>query len=398
MTRQQQQQPQRKKKTSSSSSSKRPPQTLKKTTSTQMMQKVYYNPQHSSAFGGKSKLAEQFPSQQVEKWLPTQIAYSLHKPVRKKFPTRSYTTAGLNDLWQMDMLEMGPYAKINKGYKYILVCIDVFNRYVRALPTKTKSGSEVVELLNTMFKDVQPRHVQTDKGKEFYNAEVKKLFDKYHINHYSVTSQFKAAVVERVNRTIREKLNRYFTYKGKKVWYEVLPQIIKTYNNTKHRGIFGYKPAEITKENESLLWQKQNSPQQLHSSSSSSSKPNEKPLKLLEYVRISQISVSQHFNRNFDQNWSDEVFRIVAIDTRVSPTMYVIEDLDHNVIDGKFYKSELQAIHGKPEVYRIEKILETKGKGVYKQYLVKWHGYSSDHNSWIKASQIDSNDNDDNNG
>ena len=110
---------------------------------------------------------------------------------------------------------------------------------------------------------------------------------------------------------------------------------------------------------------------------------------LLDYVRISQISVEHHFNKNFDQNWSDEVFRIVGIDTKEKPTMYVIEDLEHNVIEGKFYKAELQSIgKEKPEIYRIEKIVRTRGTGANKQYLVKWHGYSSEHNSWVHASSI----------
>ena len=55
------------------------------------------------------------------------------------------------------------------------------------------------------------------KGKEFYNNQVQKLFKDKNINHYTVFSQYKAAVVERFNRTLREKLSRYFTYTGKKV-------------------------------------------------------------------------------------------------------------------------------------------------------------------------------------
>ena len=90
------------------------------------------------------------------------------------------------------------------------------------------------------------------------------------------------------------------------------------------------------------------------------------------------------------------MFRIVGIDMKAKPIMYVLEDLNNNVIEGKFYKEELQAILEKPEIYRIEKIFQTKGKGVYKQYFVKWHGYSSEHNSWIKASQIDNNNNNNN--
>ena len=68
--------------------------------------------------------------------------------------------------------------------------------------------------------------------------------------------------------------------------------------------------------------------------------------------------------------------------------MYIIEDLKHEIISGKFYKQELQVVT-KPKSYRIEKIVQTKGKGVYKQYLVKWYGYTKEHNSWIKARQFD---------
>ena len=138
-----------------------------------------------------------------------------------------------------------------------------------------------------------------------------------------------------------------------------------------------------TRDTEAHLWS-------LKNAKSSTVVKSEKPLNLLDYVRISLISMTRlQFNRNFDQNWSDEVFRVVGIDTKASPTMYIIEDESGNVVDGKFYKAELQHIHDKPEVYRIEKIIRTKGKGAYKQYLVKWHGYSNEHNSWIKASQID---------
>ena len=107
---------------------------------------------------------------------------------------------------------------------------------------------------------------------------------------------------------------------------------------------------------------------------------------LLDYVRISRITNSP-FVKNFNQNWSEEVFRIVGINSSVTPIMYIIEDLKNNVISGKFYREELQVV-SKPNVFRIEKIISSKGKGVYKHYLVKWHGYTKEYNSWIKANQL----------
>ena len=38
--------------------------------------------------------------------------------------------------------------------------------------------------------------------------------------------------------------------------------------------------------------------------------------------------------------------------------------------------------------YEIEKILKKHGRGGNVQYLVKWSGYPSKYNSWVKGSEI----------
>lgn len=357
-------------------------QRKKKGVSVSPFESIYYNPIKEGALGGVKRLTNEIKNplskKKVKTWLSSQLAYSLHKPMKKKFPTRSYQTSGLNDLWQMDLMEMIPYAKINKGYKYILTCIDVFSRYVRALPIKSKSAIDVAEAVNEMIKNTTPRHIQTDMGKEFYNKSVQSIFKKHGIKHYSVTSQFKAAVVERFNRTLRQKLARYFTSQGNKKWVDVLATLIDTYNKSQHRGIFNKRPIDITSENEQELWT-------LQQQQSQKVAKNVINIPLLHYVRISKATNSP-FVKNFQENWSDEIFRVVGIDKKVQPIMYIIEDMKGEIIEGKFYKEELQDVGSiPPSVSRIEKIVSTKGKGVYKQYLVKWYGYDSSHNSWISA-------------
>jgi len=340
----------------------------------------YYDPENVGGYGGVKRFDGD------KKWLRTQPTYSLHKPLRKKFPTRTYMTSGLNYLWQMDLMEMIPYAKINKGYRYILTCIDVFSRFARAQPVKTKSGADVANAIKAIFKSDKsmPRYVQTDQGKEFYNSQVQSLFKKHKIKHYSVKSQFKAALCERFNRSLREKLTRWFTHQGNKTWYRILPTFVATYNKSKNRGIFNKKPIDITKKNEHELWEMQQRQQQQKQVKSNKSAM----IPLLNYVRISRIGITP-FKRNFDQNWSEEVFRVIGVDTKSQPTMYILEDLKHDVIEGKFYKEEIQDIGPlPPQVYRIEKVIRTKGKGKYKQYYVKWYGYDKSQNSWINASNL----------
>ena len=341
---------------------------------------VYFDLSEPEAFTGASRLQSKFPQKDVKEWLKSQPSYSLHKPLRRVFPTRKYKSSGPNDTWQLDLMEMIPYARVNKGYKYILTCLDIFSRFAQTQPVKTKQGKIVADAITKMLKSVQPRHVQTDLGKEFYNSHVQKLFTKHNINHYSVHSQFKAALVERFNRTLRERLNRFFTHQGNKKWVDALSKLTSAYNHSSHRSLKGKTPADVVKTTNLDDW--------IEQERVVGKKRKGKPYSLGTLVRISRIAMTP-FRRNFDQNWSEEIFRISKIDTKQNPVMYILKDLNDEIIQGKFYHEELQDIGDElPNVYRIEKIIRTKGTGKSKKYFVKWYGYNDSHNSWISANSF----------
>ena len=58
------------------------------------------------------------------------IVQELHAPARRQYPRRRTIIKGYNDLFQADLVEMQPYAKENKGYRYILMVIDTYSKYV----------------------------------------------------------------------------------------------------------------------------------------------------------------------------------------------------------------------------------------------------------------------------
>jgi L-rhamnose mutarotase len=302
--------------------------------------------------------------------------------MRRKFPTRKYKTSGPNEMWQMDLMEMIPYSKINGGNKYILTCVDAYTRFARALPVKNKDAKSMSEAISKMLSGKStPRHIQTDLGKEFYNKSVQDLFVKHKINHYSVHSQFKAALVERFNRTLRERLSRFFTHQRNKKWVATLPKIINAYNHSSHRGLRGKRPIDLMENNNLDDWEAQDK--------ATNVKQRRKTLYPVgALVRISRLSASP-FRKNFDQNWSEEIFRIASVDKKDIPVMYVLKDLKDEVIEGKFYHEELQNVgETLPSVYRIEKVIRTRGKGKNMQYLVKWYGYDDSRNSWISKDQF----------
>jgi Tat protein secretion system quality control protein TatD with DNase activity len=72
------------------------------------------------------------------------------------------------------------------------------------------------------------------------------------INYYSTYSEKKASVVERFNRTLKEKMWKQFSMQGSYKWIDILPKLVNEYNNTRHRTI-GMKPSEVNKKNEQIL-------------------------------------------------------------------------------------------------------------------------------------------------
>ena len=77
---------------------------------------VYYDPSNPGFFGGVASLARQTRSSDVGKWLSTQDAYTLHKPVRRIFPRRKTFAKGIDDLFLADLAGMQNLSHYNDGY------------------------------------------------------------------------------------------------------------------------------------------------------------------------------------------------------------------------------------------------------------------------------------------
>ena len=92
--------------------------------------------------------------------------------------------------------------------------------------------------------------VQSDKGTEFLNSTFQFTLRRHGIKFYtSENEDVKASVVERFNRTLKQKMYSYFTAKRARRYVDVLPDLIDSYNNTYHRTI-GMAPSEVTTDNE----------------------------------------------------------------------------------------------------------------------------------------------------
>ena len=305
------------------------------------------------------------------KWT-SELANELHKTIRHKFPTRRVFAKKANDIWAADLIEMIPYSRQNKGYKYLLTVIDIFSKYGWIIPLKRKSGVEVTDAFKKLFKERIPERIWVDNGREFYNQNLKKLLKKENIIRYSTHNELKSCIVERWNRTIKTDMWKYFTANYTYKYIDILPALVEKYNNSYHRSIKCTPKEAMLRENTAKVFKALYGDEKIL--------PNPPKFKVNDRVLISKKR--KKFDRGFTPNWKDEVFLISKIKPTI-PTTYIIRDERGEELGGSFYEPELQL--SKVTEYRIEKVLRKRVKAGQKQEYVKWYGYDSSHNQWINA-------------
>ena len=183
---------------------------------------------------------------------------------------------------------------------------------------------------------------------------------------YSIKNEEKTSVVERWNRTMKEKMFKCFTANNTNKYIDVLDDLVERYNNTRHSSI-KMTPVEVNKKEIDVRVYRNLYPDLTRRSMRAKFKTGDK-------VRI--LKTKRLFETGFTPNWTEEVFTISNIQRRNLVT-YKITDYNGEEIQATFYEQELQKTS--QEVFRIEKIVK-KGKT---RSLVKWRGYPESFNSWV---------------
>ena len=297
------------------------------------------------------------------------IVNELHSPARKNFPRRRVIVKSIRELFQSDLIDMSKYSRQNKGFKFLLVVINVFTKFAWVQPLKSKSGNDVTLAMEKILQSIpyKPKFLHSDEGKEYFNAKFKALMDKFNIIHYATHSVMKASIVERLNRTIKMKIWKHFSLSGKYEYIDVLQKLVDEYNSSKHRTT-GMAPKNVGKKDEKYL---------LNHVYNNEAIARKKPkFKKGDVVRVSKYK--HLFEKGYTPNWSAELFKIVKVNPAY-PTTYKLEDYTGEPILGSFYEMELLKTKY-PNDYLIEKILKTDKNKIF----VKWLGHDPSHNSWIK--------------
>src|SRR5579859_3658577 len=351
----------------------------------------YFDPRAPGSFGGVDALYRYVNKEkdkktrvQVKRFLQGQSAYTLHKPVRRKFKRNITQVYTMNEQFQADLADLSSISKQNDGIRYLLTVIDVFSKYAWVIPLKNKGAKTVCQALETVFEERCPEKFQSDQGKEFENSECAALFKRLEINHFNALSgETKCAVVERFNRTLKTKMWKYLTYKNTYRYIDVLPDLVHSYNNTFHSAI-KMTPSEVNHSNVKQVWRNLYMKSVMESNKFKESEKYKFRFEVGDHVRLSGERVV--FRKGYEQGDRKSVYKI-SRRLRCDPPVYLVKDLNGEELRGVFYEHKLQSVD-KPELFAIEKVLKRKGKGRSEQCLVKWKGYPKSFNSWVSSKEV----------
>ena len=371
-----------------------------------ILRKTFYDVKSPGSLSTAKRLLDEVKKQdktitadQVLDWLQQQQVFQLYKPRRKKFPRRKIVKLAPNDTWSADLVDTQALAPFNANFSWILCVIDNFSVYAFCRCLKAKSKEEMLRGFKSILEEANTKckNLQTDEGKEFLSLGF--FFEQEGINRFSTTTKIKASKVERFQRTLENYIYKYMTANNTKKYFDVLQDIVYSYNRRKSRAIFDYRPIDAYTDKKVI--------EILKKKFDKEREDYEKKFSKSKYVVGQKVRVAKDeklFDRGYVSQFEDEVRTIrEVINSR--PACYKVS--------GKrriFYEPEISPVHGniddddegekskseKLKSYFIERTRKVGGKvlrnnkvtGQQTEYLVKSHNDPSI-STWMKQPQVE---------
>jgi len=186
----------------------------------------------------------------------------------------------------------------------------VFSKYIHSVPLRTNTGKEVAAARESILQDPKytkpirrrPVWVRTDKGKEFFNTQFQTMLKRGGIEFQVPRNpDVKCAVVERVNRTLRDKLHRYFNFKNRYKYIDVLSKFVKGCNVTGH-STTGMAPADVRDTDVLTIRNK------MQGKADRTRRLSMLKFRVGQHVRISKEKMK--FAKGGEQNYTTEIFKV----------------------------------------------------------------------------------------
>ena len=357
------------------------------------LDRLYNDPSSSAAFAGlerlwqeaKKELGGKLRKRDVQNYLHGHRTYTLMRPRRVHFKRTKTRASGFMTDMQTDLCDMQSLVRSNRGYRYILLAIDVLSKRLFVVPVRRKNAKEMLEAIRALLEQLpmKPHRIFSDLGTEFKNKQLKKFFEDEDIQKLESTSKYvKAAVAERAIRNLRQRLYRFFSQKKTLNWVDNVQKIVDGINNSPSR-VHGMRPIDVNFKNAQQVWERIYGERIFKKRASSRIKPR---FKVGDFVRVSRGKGI--FEKEIIPNWNDEIYEIAEVNDLVMPVRYKLKNERGMELKGWYYTEELAKVNKNAgTTYRIEKTFrkEKNPDGTYR-VLVKYIGYPD--RQWIHESEL----------
>ena len=234
------------------------------------------------------------------------FAKEVHKEFKKKVVAkhqfRKIRASKPLESVQLDLADFKNYKNpANKNNRYLIVLIDVYSRKLWVYPSTTKTSSVVANIvekwINTELQDSKYKLENLTSDNEFDTNVFEELATKHKFKQWFADphEKFRTGIVERVIRTLRDRIKFYLTENDTLNYIDGLFDIVEEYNYTNHRSIMAI-PHIAFKGKKTHPVDKKYIPQ----------------LKKGDRVRI--LLDRKLFRKSDDQTWSSEVYIVVDKD------------------------------------------------------------------------------------
>ena len=233
------------------------------------------------------------------------------------------------------------------GFKYCLVCVDVYNSKIDAVALKEKNSKAIVKGLETIYLKQNilelPITIQFDNGTEFNNNDVKKLMKKWETNvKYTLTNRHRQnGVVEKANNRLSSLIlkfqaeNEIITKKKTTAWHTLLPTFIEFLNKQNKVPNNKYNPLADIAGNNTLI--------ELLNIGDTVHKILDYPIRANDDKRVGSVF------RSGDIRFSKDKFKIIHIILNPKmPVLYMLNKLNEpNKIDSSVAYTRSQLLLAK---------------------------------------------------
>ena len=167
----------------------------------------------------------------------------------------------------------------------------------------------------------------TDKGSEFISKHFNTLLKKNNITLYRTQNEEKSSIVERWNKTMKNKMWKMFSANNNTVYWDKLDKLVDDYNNTYHSSIKMTPTEASKKENEKQVFTNLYEDEIYL-------KPKKPKFSIGDKVRISKYK-RRVFDKGYTPNWTEEL-SVVDHVMLTKPVTYNVVDLLGEKVEGSF--------------------------------------------------------------